>query len=213
MFGTANDEANQNKFLTNDEESSGIFDASSLFGGDGSTFVFNSQIHPVSSVAGVSFATDGSNDSLIAKATAILRSDLMVAKSEITVVSGDIADASSKRFLTLTLSGVAANADSDGFVLEGGSETVLSATDTIHLKGVDQKYVGVYTVVSINVPDKKIVVGVKLDAAYPTGALSTAGSSTVVVSDDSAARTFKTDVVEGGGLYTMKIASLRALFD
>jgi hypothetical protein len=215
MFGVAGDAANLDSFLTTDEESSGIFDASNLFGGSGSTFMFNAQVHPVSAAAGVSFATDGSNDGLIARATAILRPDLLENPHDISIASGLVEDISSKRYLTLTLDGVTANADNDGFVsfdgTTAGTETLLSDNDAITLRGIDAKYVGTYSVSIVDLATKKIRVGVKLDAAYPVGAL-TDGVGRVMVSDDAASRTFKTNVIEGGGLYTLKSADLEALF-
>ena len=215
MFGVAGDTGNLDSFLTTDEESSGIFDASNLFGGSGSTFMFNAQVHPVSAAAGVSFATDGSNDGLIARATAILRPDLLENPHDIRIASGLVEDISSKRYLTLTLDGVTANTDNDGFVsFDGtttGTETLLSNNDAITLRGIDAKYVGTYSVSIVDLATKKIRVGVNLAAAYPTGAL-TDGVGRVMVSDDAASRTFKTDVIEGGGLYTLKIADLQALF-
>ena len=220
MFGVAGDASNVNSFMTNDEETSGIFDASNLFGGSGSTLMFNAQVHPVSGAAGVSFATDGSNDGLIARATAILRPDLLGTPSNITImddVANQIANVSTKTYLTLKLSGVSANAANDGFIATGDAtdNTLLSATDTVTLRGIEAKYVGTYSVVSIDTALNTIKVAVKQDAAYPVGRLTipSGAVSRVIVSDDTTSRTFKKDVVEGGALYTLKIADLVALFN
>ena len=213
MFGAAGDAANVNAYLTNDEESSGVFDATKLFGGSGSTFMFNAQVHPLTKAAGITWATDGSADAQIARSAAILRPDLMVGTQDVTISGASVgAIASSKRYLTLTLSGVAANTNNDGFVATGGTDTILSANDVINVRGLTAKFNGTYAVTSIDTGAGTIKVELKADATTD-GPVAVVGTGRIIISDGSADKTFKTNVLEGGALYTLKIPSLSALFN
>ena len=213
MFGESGTAANVNAYLTNDEESSGIFDATKLFGGSGSTFMFNAQVHPLTKAAGITWATDGSADGQIARSAAVLRPDLMVGAQDLTISGASVgAIASSKRYLTLTLSGVSANTNNDGFVATGGTTTILSANDVINVRGLTAKFNGTYAVTSIDLVAGTIDVELKADSSTD-GPVAVVGTGRIIVSDGSADKDFKTNVLEGGALYTLKIPSLSALFN
>ena len=186
-----------NTYLTNDEESSGVFDATSLLAGAGdsaSYFFFNTQIHPVS--------VDGSGNSLgtdplKVRATAILRPDLVTQTS-----------------LTITHSKhVAAATTATATVTDLGA---LAVNDIVTIWGADKTLNGTYAVTAVDADAKTFTYAVKSTAtavdADITGrvAIDTAYGD---VTNFDADLTFKKAVIEGGALYTLKIANWDSLFN
>ncbi len=207
MFGVSGSVGNANAQMTNDEEASGIFDATKLFGGTGSTFVFNAQIHPVSTLGGLNSSSNGlsfASDPLKATATALLRPDLRTKAVEVAVSAVTVAAESGtttfSRDMTLTVA--------DG--------TKVAANDIINVVGLTRAHNGTYSVKSVN--GNSVVVSLYsgktasiASARYDNPAVVGTGRLFVSNADEDLA--IKNAIIEGGGLYTLKITSLSALFN
>ncbi|MCF8555030.1 MAG: hypothetical protein K9F93_02895, partial [Candidatus Nanopelagicales bacterium] len=207
MFGVSGSVGNANAQMTNDEETSGIFDATKLYGGTGSTFVFNAQIHPVSTLGGLNSSSNGlsfASDPLKATATALLRPDLRTKAVEVAVSAVSVAAESGtttfSRDMTLTVA--------DG--------TKVVANDIINVVGLTRAHNGTYSVKSVT--GNSVVVSLY---SGKTASISSArydnpavvGTGRLFVSNADEDLAIKTAIIEGGGLYTLKITSLSALFN
>lgn len=182
-------------YLTNDEESSGIFDATKYFKmGDGASyFMFNAQVHPVSKDgSGNSFGSDP----LKARAAALLRPDL-VAQTDYTITNINHAASST----TMTVS-----------VTDLGE---LAANDIVTIFGGTAEVNGTYSVTAVNSGTGTFTVTVKNtvtlagDLNSGNGLSANAKAITTSTDEDLA---FKGSVFEGGGLFTLKIEDWDALF-
>jgi len=210
MFGVAGTAGNADAYMTNDEESSGVFDATKLFGGTGSTFMFNAQVHPVTTLGGLNSSSNGlsfASDPLKATATALLRPDLRTNAVSVTITGVSVAAESGSttfsRNMTLTVS--------DG--------TKVAANDIINVSGLYRAVNGTYAVTSVTGNDVLVslysgktssISASKYTA--PTPALIGAAPK-LWVSDADEDLAIKDAINEGGALYTLKIASLQALFN
>ena len=206
MFGTAGDAGNANGQLTNDEETSGIFDATKLFAGSGLTFMFNAQIHPVSTLGGLNSSSNGlsfASDPLKATATALLRPDLRTNAVEVAVsavsVAAESGTTSFSRDMTLTVA----------------STANVAANDVINVVGLTRAHNGTYVVKSVT--DTTVVVSLYSgktasisSTKYDNAAV--VGTGRLFVSNADEDMAIKDAIIEGGGLYTLKITSLTALF-
>jgi hypothetical protein len=183
-------------YLTNDEESSGIFDATKYFKlGDGASyFMFNAQIHPVSKDgSGNSFGSDP----LKARAAALLRPDL-VAQTNYTITNINHVASSTTMTVTVTDTGE------------------LAANDIVTIFGGTAEVNGTYSVTAVNPDNDTFTVTVKNtvtlngDLNVGNSGLSVNAKAITTSTDEDLA--FKGSVFEGGGLYTLKIENWDALF-
>ena len=210
MFGYAGDSANNDQYVTNDEESSGIFELTSLLtGSTGLTFMFNAQIHPLGASGGTSYA----NDLLRSRATAILRKDLLDGWKtvEVSSTAGEITNATT---LSLTVSGVTESPDLDGLMKDG---VLIAPNDVVSISGIDRAFNGTYQIkgytATASVVDGpkdtfKITVGLTGGTAAPL----TDGVGSILLSDTDKDAELKDAIIEGGALYTFKVSSLSQLF-
>jgi hypothetical protein len=209
MFGVAGDADNANAQLTNDEEASGIFDATKLFGGSGLTFMFNAQIHPVSTLGGLNSSSNGlsfASDPLKATATALLRPDLRTNAVELAVSAVSVADEASSgttvvynRDMTLTV----ANTDN------------VAANDVINVVGLTRAHNGTYVVKSVTATTVVVSLYSGKSASISSSRYAGAaivGAGRMFVSNPDEDMAIKDAIIEGGALYTLKITSLTALF-
>jgi hypothetical protein len=182
-------------YLTNDEESSGIFDATKYFkmGDSASYFVFNAQLHPVTK--------DGSgntlgSDPLKARAAALFRPDL-IAQTNFTITNINHAASST----TMTVS-----------VTDTGE---LAANDIVTIFGGTAEVNGTYSVTAVNAEADTFTVTVK-NTVTLTGDLNSgnglSANAKAITTSTDADLAFKGSVFEGGGLYTLKIEDWDALF-
>ena len=183
-------------YLTNDEESSGIFDATKYFKlGDGASyFMFNAQIHPVSKDgSGNSFGSDP----LKARAAALLRPDL-VAQTNYAITNINHVASSTTMTVTVTDTGE------------------LAANDIVTIFGGTAEVNGTYSVTAVNPDNDTFTVTVKNtvtlngDLNVGNSGLSVNAKAITTSTDEDLA--FKGSVFEGGGLYTLKIENWDALF-
>jgi len=208
MFGVAGTADNANAYMTNDEEASGIFDATSLFGGTGSTFVFNAQVHPVTTLGGLNSSSNGlsfASDPLKATATALLRPDLRtkavkVAVSGVSVAAEATSSSLFYRDMTLTID---------------NASGLVAANDIINVSGLTRAHNGTYAVKSVT--DTTVVVSLYSGKSATISASkynspSVVGTGNLFVSDADEDMAIKNEIIEGGALYTLKITSLTALF-
>ena len=216
MFGVAGTAGNANAQMTNDEEASGIFDASKLFGGTGSTFVFNAQVHPVTTLGGLNSSSSGSSfgsDPLKATATALLRPDLRTKAVEVSVTGVSVAAESS------SVSG-STTTHSRRMTLTVASTDVVAANDIINVVGLTRAHNGTYAVRSVDTVAKTVTVdlysrtnGTVSAARYDNPAVVSGATAKLFISDAEEDLAIKDAINEGGALYTLKIASLSALFN
>lgn len=214
MFGVSGSAGNANAQMTNDEEASGIFDATKLFGGTGSTFVFNAQIHPVGTLGGLNSSSSGSSfgsDPLKATATALHRPDLRTKATEVLVTGVSVAaEGSSVSGSTTT--------HSRRMTLTVASTDVVAANDIINVVGLTRAHNGTYSVRSVDTVAKTVTVDLY---SRTNGTVSAArydnpvvvGTGRLFISDADQDLAIKNAIIEGGGLYTLKITSLSALFN
>jgi hypothetical protein len=219
--GTMFSPNNASNQMTNDEETSGIFDATKLFGGSAQTYIFNAQVHPVSTLGGLNSSSNGSSfssDPQKAAATALLRPDLRTKAVEVSVkgvsvsgsenTSGSGSSTTYSRRMTLTVD----------------STDKIAANDIINVVGLTRAHNGVYSVRSVDTTAKTVTVDLysgKTAAAGATGGVSATaysnpaivGTARLFVSNADEDLAIKTAIIEGGGLYTLKITSLSALFN
>jgi hypothetical protein len=207
MFGVAGTAGNASKYMTNDEESSGVFDATKVFGGTGSTFMFNAQVHPVTYLGGLnsSSGTSFGSDPLKATATALLRPDLRTKAVEVSVTGVTLgsetgSSPSITRDMTLTVA--------DG--------TKVAANDIINVSGLTRAHNGTYSVKSVT--GNNVVVTLYSGKSSSVSAFAgpqivTGSTARLWVSDATEDLAIKDAINEGGSLYTLKIASLSALFN
>lgn len=214
MFGVSGTADNANAQLTNDEETSGVFDATKLFGGSGLTFMFNAQIHPVSTLGGLNSSSSGSSfgsDPLKATATALLRPDLRTQAVAVSVTDVTVADESS------SVSG-STTTHSRRMTLTVDSTDAIAANDIINVSGLTRAHNGTYAVRSVDTDLKTVTVdlysrtnGSVTASRYASPAV--VGTGRLFVSNADEDMAIKDAIIEGGGLYTLKITSLTALFD
>ena len=213
MFGVSSPFTadNADGYMTNDEETSGIFDATKLFGGTGSTFVFNAQVHPVTTLGGLNSSSDGlsfASDPLKATATALLRPDLRTMAVSLTVTGVSVAGEATSgsptvynRDMTLTVD------NSDGKV---------AANDIINVSGLTRAHNGTYVVKSVTTTS--VVVSLysgktaSISAAKYNSPTLVGAAPKLWVSDQVEDLAIKDAINEGGALYTLKIADLADLF-
>ena len=213
MFGVAGTAGNANAQLTNDEETSGIFDATKLYGGSGLTFLFNAQIHPVSTLGGLNSSSSGSSfgsDPLKATATALLRPDLRTQAVEVSVTGVTVADEASSTSGSTTT-------HSRRMTLTVDSTDAIAANDIINVVGLTRAHNGTYAVRSVDTDLKTVTVdlysrtnGSVTASRYADPAV--VGTGRLFVSNPDEDMAIKDAIIEGGGLYTLKITSLNALF-
>ena len=197
-----------NSYITNDEETSGIIDATSLLAASGDTasyFLFDAQVHPMTKAGGVSYGSDYQK----ARAVGLMRPDL-IAQEDVSVSSAVAEGANGSRKLVLTLSGVQANGNNDGFVVTATGST-LDVNDTITLRGLTTATNGTYIVSSVDVANSKVKVSVA--DSITAGAISAIGDAHIVLANSDADLALKKAIVEGGALYTLKIANWDDLFN
>ena len=218
MFGYLGDSANNNQYVTNDEESSGIFDITSLLASTTTpTFMFNAQVHPVSSTGGTSYGTD----LLKARATAILRPDLLDGWKTATAEFTGATVSTANKDMTMTLSGVTETTDADG--LKDANGNVIAPNDIISISGITRAFNGTYAVkgyTAIDTDADEIKDQFKITVALDTtkspwstaGALAD-GAGSILLSDTDKDGELKDAIIEGGGLYTFKVTSLAKLFE
>ena len=208
MFGVAGTAANADAYMTNDEESSGVFDATKLFGGTGSTFMFNAQVHPVTTLGGLNSSSNGlsfASDPLKATATALLRPDLRTKAVSVTITGVSVAAESGSttfsRNMTLTVS--------DG--------TKVAANDIINVSGLTRAHNGTYAVTSVTGNDVLVSLysgkSASISASKYNSPALVGTAPKLWVSDADEDLAIKDAINEGGSLYTLKIASLPALFN
>ena len=210
MFGYAGDSANNDQYVTNDEESSGIFDLTSLLAaGSDPTFMFNAQIHPLGASGGTSYA----NDLLKSRATAILRKDLLDGWKtvEVSSTAGEITNATT---LSLTVSGVTESPDLDGLMKNG---VLIAPNDVVSISGIDRAYNGSYQIKGYTATDAdsdgtKDTFKITVPLTGATAALLTDGAGSILLSDTDKDAELKDAIIEGGALYTFKVSSLSQLF-
>ncbi len=187
-----------NTYITNDEESSGVFDASKFLRSSGadtaSYFFFNTQIHPVS--------VDGSGNSLgtdplKVRANALLRPDLLSQTSLSITHSKHVAAATTA---TATVSDLGA----------------LAVNDIVTIWGANKTLNGTYAVTAIDSVAKTFTYAVKGTAAAVDTDITGRAAINTSYGEDSgfdADLNFKKAIIEGGALYTLKIASWQTLFE
>jgi hypothetical protein len=211
MFGYSGSSANNDQYVTNDEESSGIFELTSLLtGGTGLTFMFNAQVHPLGASGGTTYA----NDLLKARATAILRKDLLDGwkTAEVSVTAAQVTDATT---LSLTLSGVTESADLDGLVDSQG--VLIAPNDVVSISGIDRALTGTYQIKGYTATASvdggaKDTFKITVPLTGGTVGLLTDGTGSILLSDTDKDGELKDAIIEGGGLYTFKVTSLSQLF-
>ena len=215
MFGYAADSANNDQYVTNDEESSGVFDLTSLLASSATpTFMFNAQVHPLGASGGTSYA----NDLLKARATAILRPDLLDTWKtvEVSTTAGAIVGASANKDLSLTLSGVTESPDLDGLMKDG---VLIAANDVVSISGIDRAFNGSYqikgyTATASVVDGPKDTFKITVALTGGTAGNLTDGIGSILLSDTDKDGELKDAIIEGGGLYTFKLTSgLTSLFN
>ena len=188
--------SNVDTYLTNDEESSGIFDITKYFKlNDGASyFMFNAQVHPVSKDgSGNSFGTDP----LKARAVAILRPDLVTTTDYTITNINHVASAT-----TMTVS-----------VTDTGD---LAANDIVTIYGGTAEVNGTYSVTAVNADTDTFTVTVKntvtLNGDLNVGNSGLSANAKAKVSSTDDDLLLKSTIFEGGGLYTLKIEDWDALF-
>ncbi|MEY3277653.1 MAG: hypothetical protein RLZZ426_139, partial [Actinomycetota bacterium] len=189
---------NTDTYLTDDEETSGIFDATKLYKRtDGASyFMFNAQIHPATKNGG---GTSYGTDPLKALEVALARPDLIAqtnyAISNINRASGTATS------ITITLADV-------------GS---LAVNDVMHIFGAASEINGSYAITGVNSDAKTITVTVastlSLNGDANQGNSGLTVGARVVSVDADAALAMKSTVIEAGGLYTLKITSWDTVFN
>jgi len=197
-------------FMTNDEETSGIFDTTGLLTADGKThLMFNAQVHPIfkdGSGLGNSFSSDNLR---VIRATALLRWDLFSTPAlyaDHTVT--EAVHTGSNTYAWLTLSDLSADVATAG----------IAVNNIITVSGVDTMISGPYAVQALDTTGTNIKVKITVPASTPaTGSILFGTSPKVRTLDDSASTGWteadlKNTITEGGALYTMTIDSLTALF-
>ena len=215
MFGYAADSDNNDQYVTNDEESSGVFELTSLLASTATpTFMFNAQVHPLAASGGTTYA----NDLLKARATAILRPDLLDTWKtvEVSTTAGEIVGASANKDLSLTLSGVTESPDLDGLMKDG---VLIAANDVVSISGIDRAFNGSYqikgytaTASVLDGPKDTFKITVALTGG--TAGNLTDGIGSILLSDTDKDGELKDAIIEGGGLYTFKLTSgLTSLFN
>lgn len=212
---------NASNYLTNDEETSGIIDVTSALGApsgasaDGATFIFDAQIHPLSTAGGVSYSdgTAGANLPLQARSAALLRSDLNPQSQLAVQPTGVVLNAVSGSTRTMTISlesTVTVNSDGE---FETTGQTInpsVGVNDVVTLRGVNSTLNGTYLVKAIDTTAKTITIGV---SATATLSGTTSGTPTIVATNSDNDNSFKENILEGGAIYKMSIPSLADLFN
>ena len=185
---------NVNSYQTNDEESSGVFDATSFLAGTGDTasyFFFNAQFHPIGKDGG---GNSISADALKARVVALMRPDL-IAQTRLGITNVNRASGSATS-VTVTVSDLG----------------TLAVNDTVTLIGLTKELNGTYAVTGINADLKtftvKVAAGLTLNGNF-TGT----GDSAAITTDAEAEAALKDTIIEGGALYTLKISDWDALFN
>lgn len=221
MFGVAGGSGQ----LTNDEETSGIFDATKLYGGSTHTYMFNAQIHPVGTLGGLNSSSSGTSfasDPLKATATALLRPDLRTKAVEVSVTGVTVGNESNTQSTSST-TGVTTYTATRDMTLTVADGTKVAANDVINVAGLTRAHNGTYVVKSVT--GNSVVVslysrtstdGTKLPttgSAYNSPAFVGGTTGKLWVSDADQDLAIKDAIIEGGGLYTLKITSLSALFN
>lgn len=225
MFGAAGDAANANAVLTNDEESSGVFDATKLFGGSGSTFMFNAQVHPVGTLGGLNSSSSGTSfgsDPLKATATALLRPDLRTKAVAVSVIGASVGAESNTSKTSSGVTTYTATRDMTLTVAENEG-TKVAPNDIINVVGLTRAHNGTYSVKSVtgDVVVVTLYTRTSTDATklpttgtkYDNAAIVSGATARLFVSDADQDMAIKDAIIEGGALYTLKIPSLPALFN
>jgi hypothetical protein len=176
--------------------------------------MFNAQVHPLGASGGTSYA----NDLLKARATAILRPDLLDTWKtvEVSTTAGAIVGASANKDLSLTLSGVTESPDLDGLMKDG---VLIAANDVVSISGIDRAFNGSYqikgyTATASVVDGPKDTFKITVALTGGTAGNLTDGIGSILLSDTDKDGELKDAIIEGGGLYTFKLTSgLTSLFN
>ena len=217
MFDPSRNAAN---YLTNDEETSGIIDVTSALGAptgasaDGATFIFDAQIHPLTTAGGVSYSdgTAGANLPLQARSTALLRADLNAQNTVAVQPTGVVlnAVANSARTMTISLDSAVEVVDGEFATTGTNANLTVGVNDVVTLRGVNATLNGTYLVKAIDTTAKTMTIAVSATATLDG---ATGGTPTLVVTDSTSDNTFKENILEGGAVYKMSIPSLANLFN
>lgn len=191
------DPNNVDTYLTNDEESSGVFDATSLIAASGDTasyFFFNAQFHPLSKDGG---GNSLSTDPLKGTVLGLMRPDL------IAQTSYDITN----------IYRASGSATSAVVTVEDLGE--LAVNDLVTLRGATKEINGTYAVTAMDSGAKTFTITVKstvtLNGNLTVGNGLTDGAVAVTINSDEALA-LKTSIIEGGALYTLKISNWDDVF-
>jgi hypothetical protein len=178
--------------------------------------MFNAQIHPVGTLGGLNSSSSGSSfgsDPLKATATALLRPDLRTKATEVSVTGVTVAAESSSTSGSTTT-------HSRRMTLTVASTDVVAANDIINVVGLTRAHNGTYAVRSVDTVAKTVTVdlysrtnGTVSAARYDNPAVVATGTAKLFISDADQDLAIKDAIIEGGGLYTLKITSLSALFN
>ena len=183
-----------NSYQTNDEESSGIFDATSFLAGTGDTasyFFFNAQVHPIGKDGG---GNSISADALKARLVALMRPDL-IAQTRLGITNVNRASGSATS-ITVTVSDLG----------------TIAVNDTVTLIGLTKELNGTYAVTGVNADLKTFTVKVAATLTL-NGNFTGTGDSVAITTDAAAEAALKDTIIEGGALYTLKISDWDALFN
>lgn len=184
-------------YLSNDEETSGIFDATGLFdlNDDADYFFFNAQLHPATKSGGANYSTDP----LRALQVALARPDLITQTSHgITNINRASSSATS---ITITLDDIG----------------VLAVNDVMHIYGASTELNGSYAITGVNEGNKTVTATVlnslTLNGDLNVGNSGLTASARLVTVDGTEALAFKSSIIEAGGLYTLRVTDWDAVFN
>jgi hypothetical protein len=189
--------SNTDTYLSDDEETSGIFDATGLYDlNDGADyFFFSAQLHPATKSGGANYGTDP----LRALQVALARPDLIAQTSyDITNINRASGTATS---ITITLDSVGE----------------LAVNDVMHIYGASTEINGSYAITAVNGVANTVTATV-LNSLTLSGDLNAGNSgltanARLVTVDGTEALALKASIIEAGGLYTMRITDWDDVFD
>jgi hypothetical protein len=190
--------SNTDTYLSDDEETSGIFDATGLYDlNDGADyFFFSAQLHPATRNGGsVSYGTDP----LRALQVALARPDLIAQTSyDITNINRASGSATS---ITITLDSVGE----------------LAVNDVMHIYGASTEINGSYAITAVNGGANTVTATVAnsltLNGDLNAGNSGLTANARLVTVDGTEALALKASIIEAGGLYTMRITDWDDVFD
>jgi hypothetical protein len=113
---------------------------------------------------------------------------------------------------TLSITGVTHTASATTAVATVADLGTLAVNDIVTIWGLNKDLNGTYAVTGINADAKTFNYTVK-STATADGSITVSGNAKAVSYDFDADLNFKLSVIEGGGLYTLKIANWDNLFN